>query len=74
MSCVKVYASVAVLIAKDKPIAANKRATELPEGENIISPPHVVVSLQSLTFFDSGMKFPLSPFMPQFYKLDQSIS
>lgn len=74
MSRVKVYASVAALIAKDKPIAANKRAAELPEGENIIPPPYVVVSLQSLTFFDSGMKFPLSPFMPQFYKLDQSIS
>lgn len=73
MSCVKVYASVNALIAKGKPIAANKRAAKLP-GENIISPPLVFVSLQSLTFFDSGMKFPLSPFMPQFYKLDQSIS
>lgn len=60
----RVYASVTALIAKDKPIAANKRAAELPEGKNIISPPLVFVSLQSLTCLNSEMKFPLSPFMP----------
>lgn len=59
------YISVPV-IAKDKPIAANKRGVKLPEREKVIYPsscPHLSANLD--IFQHRNVKYFLSPFMPQ---------
>ena len=60
------YISVPVLIARDKPIAANKHEVKLPVGEKVISPsscPHLPANLD--IFQHRNVKYFLSPFTPQ---------
>lgn len=55
-----------MLIAKDKPIAANKRGVKLPEWEQVISPSSCPRLSANLDIFQRrNVKYFLSPFTPQ---------
>lgn len=62
---IALYISVPELIAKDKPIAANKHEVKLPAREKVISPsscPHLSTNLD--IFQQRNVKYFLSPFTP----------